>query len=110
MAKELVLIPKIKYEELLSKSQDDKISENNSDENRKVSKGDNEENNSDEITKDDGSIIKSNDKMLKDQPKKSLRRSMRKNSQHGGKLYIKERPVNFMRAVQTERKWLSFKL
>jgi len=119
MARELILVPKVKYEELLSKNEKttDEIRKDDNNGDNKENNGDNKENNGKEIKKDDNkdgdSTIKSSTKMLNDQPKNSFRRSMRKKSQQGGQLYIKKAPVNFMRTVsrkETKRKWLSFKL
>jgi len=125
MARELVLVPKAKYAEFLSKHENEgeKINENNGNgvdnngEDGDRFNVDNNEKAGDKSNHNDLTVNgKSDTEVSNDQKtttKRPLRRSIGKKSQRGGKLYIKKAPVYFLKAGsrnETRRKWLSFKL
>jgi len=89
MARELILIPKKKYDDLLSDNKNKGLHENNSQQNDNLP-----EKGSDEST----------EKNLNDASNKDMK---------GGELYIKRTPTDFakdLRAKPIRRKWLSFKM
>lgn len=99
MARELILIPKRKYEELLvkHKSIDSDVPENNVTEN---------------ATND--VLEKSSHKATKENSNNNQDLSEKKDMK-GGKLYIKTTPTDFAKELgankkQVKRKWLSFKI
>lgn len=112
MARELVLLPKVKYEKLLS-SEDkqtsmdkETISHPNDevliDKPEDVEKAKRENTQTRDVTNAVDAIH--------DDKSPPTRKSMRKKkSQRGGKLYIETTPIDFLKK-QTKRKWLSFKL
>lgn len=113
MARELILIPKVKYQKLFSDG--DKLE--NNDELKKKSENNKEKAEEREpqdlITESDKSDLKRGDNVIEVPPIEVPRRNMRKKKQRGGKLYIETTPSDFSRGVpkgQIKRKWLSFKL
>lgn len=115
MAKELVLIPKTKYEELLSSTNDSKQETNEMKELKSNIKRQSTDGKPTENEKDSESTDK-NSKAIENKNEDSnlkVKRNIKKSVQDGGELYVKSTPHDFMTSInklKTKKKWLSFKV
>jgi len=103
MARELILIPKKKYEELLSGNKNKDLHENNSQKNNNSQQNDNLPENKEKGTDKSTEGILNNNTDSSDTGV----------DMRGGKLYIKTTPTDFakdLRVKPFKRKWLSFKI
>lgn len=121
MARAMILIPKVKYEKLLSDGDKPENIDQLNGTNGKVKEvekelQDKEMENTQDVAKEQEKphFQHGNDDVIsKTPPTEVPRRSIRKRKQRGGKLYVKSTPSDFLRNApkrQTKRKWLTFKL
>lgn len=136
MARQLVLLPKVKYDKLLSDGGEsrnlanEKIAQNTVDtDTNGLKHGDHDKSSTESMQEPDHPSegdkarehgdasphgkkqepAKVKEREIDDTP--PPRRSMRsRKGQRGGKLFIKETPTVFQKKVFTKRKWLSFKI
>ena len=117
MARELVLIPIMKYKELItninidrSNSKNDEMAAIEHNSNDVIKKDINENNKIDlgEVTKHDNQ----HEAIENNKEDKPVRKSSRvkKKPQKGGKLFMKSTPRQFMQKIHNKRKWQSFDL
>lgn len=119
MARELVLIPKVKYQELIKyvKNQEDDASTRSDPRRTETTKTGpdvikNSENSTVDTDDDDELETENNSSNVTatNVSNKPPRRRNKRRSQKGGKLFVKSTPHQFIRKLQTKRKWKLFKV